>query len=110
LFIMEETFLVLTSSTFYNTHFYHTTFTFLEPRGLDLFTKALVEAGINKDLIKIKMSIYCQKWQRTSMKCRNLRVILKASMVKRTGNLIRVIMKATMMMMMIIRMTMSPRN
>jgi hypothetical protein len=46
LFIMEETFLVLTSTTFYNMHFYHTTLTFL-PRGLDLFTKGLTEAGIN---------------------------------------------------------------
>ena len=67
-----------------------------EPRGLDLFTKGLVEAGIKK---KLKMSIYCQKWQRRNMKCRNLTVMLKANLVKRTGNQLRVIMKANMMMM-----------
>ena len=86
-----------------------------EPRGLDLFTKGLVESGINKDLIKNE-SIYCQKWQRRNMECRNLRVMLKANQFP---NLIRVIMKANMMMMMVTIMRrmmmmmitrMSPRN
>jgi hypothetical protein len=49
---VEETFQVLTSRTFYNTHFLPYNSHIPEPRGLDLFTKGLVEAGINKDLIK----------------------------------------------------------
>jgi hypothetical protein len=53
-----------------------------ETRVLDLFTKGLVEVGINRDLIE--NSIYCQKWPRRNMKCRNLRVMLKANLVKWT--------------------------
>ena len=32
------------------------------------------------------MSIYCQKWQRRNRKCRNLRVMLKANLVKWSDN------------------------
>jgi hypothetical protein len=71
-----------------------------EPRGLNLFTKCLVEVGINKDLIENECLLSKMAKEEYQMPQSESDVESESSEVSR--NLIRVIMKANMMMTVVI--------